>query len=174
VVGSAFCIPSSQQQFKHQSIRAINPQKLPSNQTFNLRYLNINITSSPKQLDINNKTTMSSTMYTESPRQNSILSTRSMKNGLKTIAQKYKEHDRQVNAAWQAYYGVGYPTQSAMAARPSQSRNSSSASEESVRAESSPSTFSKAVKAVKQRAKEHHDSVGSAYTALHGDLRVRQ
>jgi hypothetical protein len=97
-----------------------------------------------------------------------------MKNGLKSLAEKYKEHDRQVNAAWRAYYGVGYTTEPAMASRPSQTRNSSSASEESVRAESSPSTFSKAVKAVKQRAKEHHESVNNAYVAHYGDLRAHQ
>jgi hypothetical protein len=117
---------------------------------------------------------MSSTSYNNMEQRNSsIISTKSIKNGLKTLAEKYKEHDRQVNAAWQAYYGVGY-TQPAQAARPSQSRSSSSASEESVRAESSPSSFSKAVKSIKSRAKEHHQAVNEAYTSLYGDVSVHQ
>jgi hypothetical protein len=118
---------------------------------------------------------MSSASYNNvEQRHNSVISTKSIKNGFKTLAEKYKEHDRSVNAAWQAYYGIGYPTQSSMAARPSQSRNSSSASEESVRAESSPSSFSKAVKAVKTKAKQHHVAVNDAYSSLYGDFRVQQ
>jgi hypothetical protein len=135
--------------------------------------LHLNIPSQHKQNNNNKQTSAMSAPYNNVEQRNSsIISTKSMKNGLKTLVEKYKEHDRQVNAAWQAYYGIGYPTQSAMAARPSQSRASSSASEESVRSESSPSTFSKAVKAVKTKAKIHHQSVNNAYASYYGDFRV--
>lgn len=121
---------------------------------------------------------MSSSSYvpryvpTEEQRRSSVLSTKSMKNGLKTLAQKYKEHDRNVQNAWEAYYGVG-----AYTPQPAATRNNSSASEQSARSESSstaPSTFKKAVKAVKQHAKEHHASVNAAYASYYGDARVYQ
>jgi hypothetical protein len=106
----------------------------------------------------------------EDSHRSSIVSTKSMKNGLKSLAQKYKEHDRQVQAAWEAYYGVGQ----AAPTKPFVSRNNSATSEESVRHESSPSNFQKAVKAVKQRAQEHHRSVNAAYASYYGDTRVYQ
>jgi hypothetical protein len=121
---------------------------------------------------------MSSSSYipqnvsSEEHRRSSVMSTKSMKNGLKTLAQKYKEHDRNVQNAWEAYYGAGI-----YATKPATTRNNSSASEESVRSESSPaapSSFKKAVKAVKQHAKEHHASVNAAYATYYGDARVVQ
>jgi hypothetical protein len=109
-------------------------------------------------------------VQSEQSQRGSIVSTKSMKNGLKTLAQKYKEHDRQVQLAWEAYYGVGQFA----AVKPAATRSNSSASEDSVNHESSPSTFKKAVKAVKQRAREHHASVNAAYASYYGDTRVYQ
>jgi nitrogen fixation/metabolism regulation signal transduction histidine kinase len=111
---------------------------------------------------------MPRSVASEEHRRSSVLSAKSMKNGFKTLAQKYKEHDRSVQHAWEAYYGAGIYT------KPAATRNNSSASEDSVRSESSPSTFQKAVKAVKQHAKEHHASVNAAYASYYGDSRILQ
>lgn len=98
----------------------------------------------------------------EEKRSSSIISTRSMKNGLKTVAQKYKEHNRQTQQAWEAYYGVGQFAPS----NTTTTRNNSSASESSVAKE--PSAVQKAGKSLKQRWQEHHESVNAAYSTLYG------
>ncbi|KAF2436880.1 hypothetical protein EJ08DRAFT_5523 [Tothia fuscella] len=94
----------------------------------------------------------------------------SVKSSLKTVAHKYKEHRSASQTAFEAYYGV---SQAAPAPyKPATTRNNSSASEDSVNHGSSPSSFKKAIKAVKKHAKEHHASVNLAYANYYGDSRV--
>lgn len=102
----------------------------------------------------------------EENRRESTSSTKSVKNAMKWVAQKYKEHDASVQAAWEVYYGApatGFSSQAA-------SRKSSADSNAST----SSKPFKKAWTAVKERASEHHQNVNAAFSTYYGDARVHQ
>lgn len=103
----------------------------------------------------------------DTKRNSSVMSTSSIKNGLKTVAQKYKEHDRSVQNAWEAHYGVGQfsPYNSAEAKRNNSAVSGSSSEASGAK---SPSAFKKAAKAVRQHIREHHESVNAAHSTLYG------
>jgi hypothetical protein len=106
----------------------------------------------------------------EAQRNSSVSSTTSIKNGLKYVGRKLKEHERQSQMAWEAYYG--FPTQ-VRQARPSQaSRSESTSSTDSNASVSSPGAVKKAWTSVKEAAKAHHEAANSAYASYYGDNRV--
>jgi hypothetical protein len=105
----------------------------------------------------------------EAQRSSSVSSTTSIKNGLKYVGRKLKEHERQQQLAWEAFYGVPKSTVNEYS-RPSQS--SRKASTESASSTESTSSVKKAWKSVKGAAKAHHEASNEAFAAYYGDHRV--
>ncbi|KAF2104379.1 hypothetical protein NA57DRAFT_51208 [Rhizodiscina lignyota] len=126
----------------------------------------------------NRKDSSSSVSSTSSSVQNERRSS-SVASGLKAVGHRLAQHHREVNAAYEAFYGVGSRPQDAPSYRPRKSEESQRALidedhhyEVEARPAAEKKQDSKSTKKVwqrvKQHAKEHHEGVNAAYRAYYG------